>query len=327
MNRHNFLEATHVIELRKSASMAGKLAERIPLISSEAFPNQYFQHASGDKTPELSLYFEIQNRCIVKNQISPHRLNFYMVFLVTSGEGIQALGASEYYIRKNMLCFVGPNVINSWKAETDDHQGYFISFSDDFFNDGLINKLCLSELPFFQVDGNAVVYLSDEQMKDYIALFKMMQDEYRSGNRFTNEILRGYLHALINKSRSQITGEEFGHHHKNSSGLRLVKAFTALYMKDVNTVRIGKEINLKKITHYATELGVSSSHLNDTIKSITGQSAGQLMRSQLVKQATMCLKHSSKSISEIAYLMGFEDPSYFSRFYKKQTGKMPSDFR
>ncbi len=307
--------------------MRNKLVERIPLLSSETFSKQYFRHIPEDHTDDLGPYFEIQNRCIVKSQIPAHRLNFYMVFLVTSGDGIQTLGSSEYYVRKNMLCFVGPNVINSWEAETDEHQGYFISFSDEFFNDGLVNKQFLSELPFFQVDGNAVIYLSDEQTKDYVALFKMIQNEYRSGNRFSNDILRGYLHALINKSRSQISGDETRHIHKNSSGLRLVKAFTVLYMKDINTVRLGKEINLKKLTGYAMELGVSTSHLSDTIKNITGLSAGQLMRSQLIKQATMCLKHSSKTISEIAYLMGFDDPSYFSRFYKKQTGKMPSDFR
>ena len=308
--------------------MTNKTAKKIPLISPAGFPGQYFRHNPlqevGGSAPS---YFDIQHRCIVKNQIPAHRLNFFMIFLVTSGEGIQTLGSSEYDVRKNMLCFIGPNVINSWKAQTDNHQGYFISFSDDFFNEGMINRQLLCELLFFQSDGNAVIYLSDEQAGEYITLFKLMQSEYSLKDRFSAEVIRGYLHALIHKSRSQVAVHNATQLHKNTAGLRLVRAFTKLYMKDVNTVRLGKEIDLKKISEYATRLGVSASHLNDTIKSITGKSAGQLMRSQLIKQATMCIKHSSKTISEIAYLMGFDDPSYFSRFYKKETGKMPSDVR
>ena len=99
------------------------------------------------------------------------------------------------------------------------------------------------------------------------------------------------------------------------------------YMVDFGVIRNGKEIKLKKISDYAQQLGVSQNYLNDMVKSITGKSAGQLMKTQLLKQATVCLKHSTKSISEISYLLGFEDPSYFTRFYKKHTGHLPSDKR
>lgn len=307
--------------------MGVKNEQKIPILNPSGFSERYFRHVTREEVSAMQVHFDIQNRCIVKNQIPAHRLNFFMIFLVTSGEGVQSLGNSEYYLRRNALCFIGPNVINSWQAQTDEHQGYSISFTDDYFNEGLINRQLLCDLPFFQLDGNAVIYLTDEQAREYIILFKLMQSEYGSKNPHSPEVLRGYLHALVNKSRAYIGTENDAQLHKNNAGLRLIKAFTKLYMNDVNTIRVGKEIRLKKISEYAAELDVSANHLNDTIKSITGKSAGQLMRSQLVKQATMCIRHSSKTISEIAYLMGFEDPSYFSRFYKKETGKMPSDVR
>jgi AraC-like DNA-binding protein len=82
-------------------------------------------------------------------------------------------------------------------------------------------------------------------------------------------------------------------------------------MKDFKLINSGQVIRVKKVADYAQQLGISQNYLNDTIKSITGKSAGQLIKDQLIKQATMCLKHSSKNVSEIAYLLGYEDPSYF----------------
>jgi AraC-like DNA-binding protein len=98
-------------------------------------------------------------------------------------------------------------------------------------------------------------------------------------------------------------------------------------MKDFKLINSGQVIRVKKVADYAQQLGISQNYLNDTIKSITGKSAGQLIKDQLIKQATMCLKHSSKNVSEIAYLLGYEDPSYFARYYKKQTGHAPSDLK
>ena len=272
--------------------------------------------------------FEIQYRCLWRNDIPAHRLDFYMIFLVTSGEGIHSFGSQEHYVRKNTLCFIGPNVIHSWKSDDDNNRGYACTFSEEFYYDsGRVNHLQLSELPFFQIGGNAVLQLSDEQMEEYTQLFRLIEKEKQSQNRYSADVLRGYLHALIGKSRGDYPVNASETVHLKQAGLRIVKAFTQLYMNDVNTIRDGKDIKLKSISDYADQLGVTQNHLNDTIRQITGQSAGQLMRTQLIRQATMCLKHSTKSISEIAFLLGFDDPSYFSRFYKRQTGKLPSDFR
>jgi AraC-like DNA-binding protein len=300
------------------------------LLQGDSYGETYFRHQpTGLPLPETALtgHFQLHNRCIWKNAIPAHRLDFYLVFLVTAGEGIHAFGLQEHYIRKNMLCFMGPNVINAWHSEQEEHRGVFCAFSEDFFNLGRENKQFLSTLPFFQIDGYAVLHLSEEQMNSYTALFKLMEAEYRNSTHFTDEILRGYLHALIHKAQAAHRLLQCPVGTPDHPGIRLLKAFTALYMRDFEAVRKGQIARLKTVARYAGELGITQNHLNDTIKAVTGQSAGRLIRTQLIKQAAMCLKHSTKTISEIAYQLGFKDPSYFSRFYKSQTGKSPSDYR
>jgi AraC family transcriptional activator of pobA len=305
--------------------------DKIPIVKGSSFSRHYLKDDLIQNSPVIAnnpfQQFEIHQRCTWKNTIQPHRLDFYLVFLVTEGEGVHRFGLQDHYIRKNMLCFVGPHMISSWTSEADEHRGYFCTFSDDFFNTGREDKQFLQTLPFFQIDGNGVLCLTNEQAQYYLTLFSLMQKEYENKNEYSDNILRSQLHVLLNKAHSQFLMAECPVHVSDHAGLHLVKMFTTAFMRDLNRLREGNGIHIKKVGEYAKEIGVSQNHLNDTVKTMTGKSAGQLIKDQLIKQATMCLKHSTKSISEIAYALGFEDPSYFSRYYKLRTGQSPSEFR
>jgi AraC family transcriptional regulator, transcriptional activator of pobA len=303
--------------------------ERIPTLKGDTYRKSYFKHGEPPSSPALSAdqYFEINRRCLWPEVIDAHRLDFYMIFIVTRGEGIHTFGPKEYYIRQNSLCFVSPDMVSSWRAEVEEQQGYFVTFSEIFFNQGCENKRFLQEIPFFQLDGHAVLTLSEEQTQYYLTIFQFMYKEYHNGNSYSPDILRAQLHLILHKAHAQLKTETIFNDSGNHAGMRLVKGFKALYLRDFHSLGKGKGLLLKKVADYANELGVSQNHLNDTIKSITGRSAGQLIRHQLTSHATMCLMHADKSIGEIAFALGFEDPSYFARFYKSQTGKSPSEFR
>src|SRR5690349_1658377 len=108
---------------------------KIPILTRHAYGKSYFKQEHKGKAiagTESFRHFEINRRCIWRNTIPAHRLDFYMVFLVTEGEGIHTFGANEHYIKRNMLCFVGPNMVSTWQSDDDVHQGFFCTFSDDF---------------------------------------------------------------------------------------------------------------------------------------------------------------------------------------------------
>jgi AraC family transcriptional activator of pobA len=288
----------------------------------------YHQHylTSAGQTEYMHDGIDIFDRSLLKPHISAHRLDSHMIQLVTAGEGVYVLGTHEHYIHKNVIVFASPHVISSWTAHGELNGGYGCVFSDTFFTADKINKQYLADLPFFQLGENQVLCLSDEQAERFKGLFETMRKELftQTGSA---DILRGYLQVLLGKVQSAYASKPPSEWTKPSASLRIVKTFMEAYMNDINVILSGQEIKVRKVSEYAAQLGISQNHLNDTVKSVTGKSAGQLMRAQILKQATMCLKHSSKTVSEIAYLMGFEDPSYFARCYKKHTGKMPSEFR
>jgi len=273
---------------------------------------------------DLTGHFEISRRCIGHPPMKAHRLDFYLVFLVTAGGGMHSFGLKEHYIRENMLCFAGPEMITAWQPEAEEQLGFLCSFSHEFFNAGLENKDLLQQLSFFRIDGESVIHLTDEQMKDYLRLFELMHAEYDKRTSHSPHILRSALQLLIHKAQSHYKAGECRTDVPNRAALRLLRAFTSLYMEDFSPLKEGRPVQLKKVSAYAQMLNVTQNHLNDTIKAVTGKSAGQLIREQQVKQATMCLLRGSKNINEVAYLLGYDDPSYFARYYKKQTGMPPS---
>lgn len=309
--------------------MARDRSKNIPLLKKESYDKAYFKHQA--QRPAFNVgpvqYFEIQNRCLWKDVIEAHRLDFYMIFLITEGKGQQTFGTEQYTVSKNTLGFLGPNVITSWKAGTREQRGYFLAFSDDFYQTDLNNQQAISSLPFFQVGGHGILNLPDGQADFYLSLFTLMEAEYKSPTLYSSSVIRGMLHALLNKANAGYVAQHQASSTKVRGTSRLLLAFRELYMKDINSIKMGIPIRHRKIADYADELSVTANHLNDTIKQLTGYSASQLIKNQLVKQASMCLVRSDKSISEISYLLGFEDTSYFSRFYRMHTGRTPTEYR
>ena len=81
------------------------------------------------------------------------------------------------------------------------------------------------------------------------------------------------------------------------------------------------------VRDYAEMLNVTSNHLIETTKRTLGKPAGRIIRERLLLEAKRLLCYSNMSASDIAYHLSFEDPSYFSRFFKKYTGVCPMEFR
>lgn len=81
------------------------------------------------------------------------------------------------------------------------------------------------------------------------------------------------------------------------------------------------------VAQMAQELGITAVHLNRICREIANRSAGQLVQEHLLEEAIKYLTYTSYSVSEIAYLLNFEYPNYFARFFRKHTGLSPTQYR
>jgi AraC-like DNA-binding protein len=86
-------------------------------------------------------------------------------------------------------------------------------------------------------------------------------------------------------------------------------------------------LQVRSVAAYARMLKITSGHLTESVLLQTGRTAGELIRDRLLLEAQRLLVHSSLNMAEIALALQFEDPSYFSRFFRRSTGTSPGEFR
>jgi len=102
-------------------------------------------------------------------------------------------------------------------------------------------------------------------------------------------------------------------------GSALVSLFKKMVSKNFLTQR--------SAAYYAHKLGISEAYLHELTRENTGMTPGQIIRKEIAMEAKRMLAHTTDTISEIGYKLGFEDPSYFGRFFKRETGLSPKSFR
>ena len=86
-------------------------------------------------------------------------------------------------------------------------------------------------------------------------------------------------------------------------------------------------VTKQSVADYADQLGVTVNHLNKTVKAATGYTPGQLIRQEIVLEAKRLMQHTDLTATEIGYRLAFDDPSYFGRFFKREVGVSPGQFR
>lgn len=282
---------------------------KIPVITGSNFRDKYFYPADArTDTSKFEIHRREDEAYRCQPLITSNRLDFYMVVLVTGGEGIKTFGTKEYYIRQGMLCFIAPGMVTNWESVVDEHQGYIMTFDEQ-----ILPKL--PAYPFFQVDGCPVITLNEEQQHYFHHYFQEIEKEYQSDHPQKLELIKALLRVVLIKTQQLYTVTEPGA--GSNAAIRLTAAFMALIEKDFE----------QQLSAYAGLLNVTQNHLNDTVKAVTGKTPGTHLHERIIKEAAQLLIHTQLTIAEICYKLNFSDQSYFIRFFKRYTGVTPGQYR
>ena len=249
----------------------------------------------------------------------PHRHSYYEIFFFVKGGGTHEIDFETFSVESNSLHFVSPGQTHLLQRALNSN-GHVLLFSREFFHLGLQNKDSLYELPFLNNNtSKPIVAIPGNEHGLFNDLFQKIQSEYSSANPYKEEVLRSYLNILLIHSKRlfKMVPEE-GNFVLNS-GKELAKKFKIAIEKNF--------ISVHRVGEYADMLHVSPGHLNDIVQKNTGKSAGELIHERLILEIKRMLLHSDETINEIAYVLNFEDPSYFTRFFRKHSGVSPTDFR
>ncbi len=262
---------------------------------------------------------------VLRNGLNRHRTDFYHIIWITgvTGEGKIWIDLDCYPIKPHMMCFISPGQIRAWDIPALQTvgavTGYTIAFTPEFFANSPDDANALIQLPYFYgVGAPPVFYVDEEQARRFTEVCKELEREIELGLDGQVTLLRSYMRILLIEAR-RIGQAQPGAVHAEATAFLLTKQFVLLVEANYLTT--------SSVADYATTLHVTTNHLIETVRRVMGQPAGKVIHERLLLEAKRLLRYSDLPVAEIATYLNFEDPSYFSRFFKKHTGFSPSDFR
>jgi len=246
-----------------------------------------------------------------------HRHNCFQIFLFEKGGGEHMIDFSYYPIEDNSLHFVSEGQVHSLNS-IDCTKGYVVLFTKEIVILNSAEKYIFNDFPVFNKSVSPILNPDKEMYAVLENMLLMMIAEYGKNNTYKENILGSYISILLLKSKTIIT-ETSEYKRTDRTSQELLQKFNNLVEEHF--------IEYHKVNEYADKLSVTPNHLSETIKKVTGKTAGEIIHERLILEARRRLLHSSISVKELAYELNFNDPSYFSRFFKANTSLSPIAFR
>lgn len=251
------------------------------------------------------------------------RKDFYKICL-TTGKSIIHYADRSYEQEGTILFFGNPHVPYSWETISTTYIGYTCLFSEEFLQ--LSERTdSLLQSPLFKLGGTPVLKITEDQRLFLNGVFEKMMQEQQTDYSFKDDLIRNYIQLILHEAMKMQPSEQAEKHANAAS--RLTSVFLEFLERQFPIETSDSPLMLTTAQQYADQLSVHVNYLNRAVKSVTGKSTSTHITERIVNEAKALLQHTNWNVSEVGYALGFEYPTYFNNFFKKQTGLTPKTVR
>lgn len=245
----------------------------------------------------------------------PHILSYYDITLITKGEGRFLLDDNIFEVAPGNVFFSSPWQVRQWELETIP-EGMVLIFEEQFLNIFLNDADFIPTLTYFNAD-TPFLKLNAENMTYVTSVMKSISDEMANFRRNDTQLLKALLlQILIWLNRN------FSNQHPEKGCLAINR-----YMSTFSNLVKEYFERYHNTCFYASQLNITSGHLNDLCKKQFGVSAKRFITNKIMSEAKKMILFSDAPVSEIADRLNYPDASYFIRSFRKYTGMTPLEFR
>jgi AraC family transcriptional activator of pobA len=247
---------------------------------------------------------------------TPHTLDFYDILLVTRGRGTFALDADVYRVAPGTVFFSRPGEVRRWDVRGLD--GACLFFTADFLSEAFYDPRFVDQFACFRAGRpSAALELRARERREFLAQFADMEREIAASPTDAAQVLRALVyHLLVLLNRWYV--RRYGV--AADAGLpAVVERFRGLVEREFTRVH--------SVSAYARLIGVSPRHLSFRCRGALGESAGEVVRERIMLEARRLLLYTDLPVSRIGMRLGFDDPAYFARFFRRAAGESPTRFR
>ena len=259
----------------------------------------------------------------------PHarkRVGMYVVFLkeLKCTDNL-TYGRRSYDFQENTMVFIAPGQVFGGHADGSTYKGsgWCLMFHPELLRGTQLGRH-IKDYTFFSYDVNEALHLSLQERETIIDCFKKIDDEINNGNdRHSNIIIASAIELLLNYCTRFYDRQFITRKKANKDILTHFEELLDNYFTSDKPKRLG----IPNVAWCADQLHLSPNYFGDLIKKETGKSAQEYVQQKIMDTAKDMLSNSGKSVSEIAYALGYQYPQYFSRAFKKVTGCTPNEYR
>jgi AraC family transcriptional activator of pobA len=241
-----------------------------------------------------------------------HRHDFFYLLALKKGSGLHDIDFVSYTIADHSVFFIRPGQVHALTLKTGS-TGYLVQFSTEFYNPQdkaakhLLGKASHTNHYQLHAEGN----------QKYISLLDYIYREHGNKQLGYETVVQANMTILFIELIRQNNSNAIGNHTLYSR--EQLEKFLELLEAHI--------FSHKQVLQYAELLNLSIYQLNTITKTMLGKTSSALINEQIILEAKRCLLATTNQINQTAYRLGYEDVSYFIRFFKKHTGYTPEAFR
>lgn len=253
------------------------------------------------------------------------QFGFYCVFLKESICGDLKYGCNYYDYQEGTLVFISPGQVAGIGNPPGNPapKGWALLFHPDLIRGTSLGRI-IKEYTFFSYESNEALHLSERERQIIIdCLNKIDHELQQSIDKHSKRLIASNIELLLNYclrfyDRQFIT--------RSLVNKDILTRFENLLDSYLNS-DLAKTLGLPTVKYCADELHLSANYFGDLIKKETGKSPQEYIQFKLIDLAKDRIFDTTKTVSEIAYELGFKHPQHFSRMFKKSTGYTPNEYK
>lgn len=254
-----------------------------------------------------------------------YNFGFYCIYLKETKCGDLRYGKETYDYQEESLVFVAPGQILTIENYLPGvrPKGKVLIFHPDFLRATALSNI-MTDYSFFSYSSNEALHLSKKEKKMVLNMFETIEDELQQNmDKHSKTLVISHLQLLLNYSTRFYDRQFITREHVNKGILERFENILNSYFSSDKPQNIG----LPSVSYCAEELHLSANYFGDLIKKETGISAQEYIQTKVIDVAKERIFDMDKSISEIAYELGFKYPQHFTRLFKQKTGTTPREYR
>lgn len=247
-----------------------------------------------------------------------HAHDYYVIVLTKEGTGIHTIDYHEYEILSGSVFFISPNQVHQ-VVETTSNMGYVISFNDDFLIRSNISTQFFMNINLFRPFGESPPLLPDadtfSRLRSYCEELRLCFD---TTSDFKYEALGAILRLFLIQSNAvcDLFQKPVIQMDNALITLRNFRSLVETHYQEEH-----------KASFYAEKLFISANYLNKLATAYLHVNAKEYIMNRVILETKRMLRHASKTVKEIAFELGFQEPSHLSHAFKNYTGQSITDFK